>query len=275
MKRKILQNSLVVATMAMTLCLSAAVLVTSCQKDNFEDELSSPQSSKTKTGLPYLEFKTGYTGVGQPSEKDWEVIMQVSKRVKITKVDGLWEMNINSATEINVAPGIFTFLSQAIENSNAKIRPNLTTMSIAPRLKKPGDIDPEENINRSDCVASCFGWIHNNMGFGPTYNSSNSWINNQFGGGVPSNQMESTLKHFYGPNNVSSFPVNSQPNGSWYKESNSAVILNYHPNGDTTGHAVIYQGTGDGTHWVVDPQAGGSPQIVDTTDVISAYKVTK
>lgn len=233
-------------------------------------------SSKTNAELPYLKFNTGYTGIGQPSDLDWEVIMQVSKRVKFSKVNGLWEINVNSAAEINVSSEVFTFLSQTVENSNAKILPNLATMRIAPRRLIPGEGEAKDPIGGSDCVASCFEWINDNKGFGPDYNSSNSWIIDRYGSGVPSNQMEPTLKHFYGPNNVSSFPVNSQPNGSWYKDSNSAVILNYHPDGDTTkGHAVIYQGTGDGTHWVIDPQAGGLPQIVDTTDVISAFKVTK
>lgn len=271
MKRKAFQNSLVVAVLALTFGLSTAVLVTSCQKQDYEDEPASPQNSKTKAELPYLEFTTGHIGEGRSSQENKQVIGLALERVKLSKTDGLWQMNINSAAEINVSPEVFGFLNQIIENSNADILPNLAKMSIAPRLKKPGDLDPDDEPVRNDCVASCFGWIHNNMGFGPTYNSSNSWINNQFGGGVPSNQMESTLKHFYGPNNVSSFPVNSQ-NGM-YNSTNSTVIVNYKV--DTSGHAVIYQGTFGDAILVLDPQFDNMDRVIDTTNVISSFKVTK
>lgn len=271
MKRETLRNGLTLTVLSMTICLSAAVSVTSCQKQSFEEESPAPRSAMNKTELPYLDFTTGYDGTGIASDENWEVIMQLAQRVKLSKESGLWEANVRSADEINVSPEVFAFLTQTIENSNAKILAHLTARSIMPRKLIPGEGDPLEEPTRSDCVASCFGWIHDKMGFGPSYDSTNSWINSTFGSGVPSSQMESTLKHFYGPNNVSSFPVNSQNNGYIYKGTNSAVILNYQVN-DSTGHAVIYGGTSNGTHWVTDPQ-NGAMDLVDPSDVISAYEV--
>ena len=271
MKRETLRNGLTLTVLSMTICLSAAVSVTSCQEQSFEEELSAPRSAMNKTELPYLDFTTGYDGTGIASDEDWEVIMQLAQRVKLSKESGLWEANVRSADEINVSPEVFAFLTQTIENSNAKILAHLTARSIMPRNLIPGEGDPLEEPTRSDCVASCFGWIHDKMGFGPSYDSANSWINSTFGSGVPSSQMESTLKHFYGPNNVSSFPVNNQNNDYIYKGTNSAVILNYQVN-DSTGHAVIYGGTSNGTHWVTDPQ-NGAMDLVDPSDVISAYEV--
>lgn len=277
MKRKFLQNSIVVTTLAMTLCLSAVVLVTSCQKQKFEDELALSESSQTKATLPYIEFSTGYTGIGQASDRDWKVIMEVLKRVKIQKVEGLWSLNINSAAEINVSPEIFTFLTQTIENKNASLLANFKVRSIVPRQLKPGESGDSNDPRTFNCVPGCIGYIATNKGFGPSYDSAYNSMMERYGMGVPSDSMGPFLRDMYGRDKVFSFPVNSQPHGSWYNDSNSAVILNYHPDGDSTaGHAIIYKGTSaDGTHWGDDPQNGGQPAFVDSVEVIDAYKVTK
>lgn len=203
--------------------------------------------------------------------------MEVSKRVKFSKPNGLWEMDVHAAEEINVSPEVFAFLTQTIENSNAKILAHLIVRSIMPRKLIPSEGDLLEEPTRSDCVVSCFGWIHENMGFGPSYDTSNSWINDRFGAGVPADSMEFTLQHFYGTDHVSSFPVNDQPVGSKHINENSVVILNYKVN-DSTGHAVIYRSTGDGVHWAIDPSINSgnpAPVIVDSTAVISSFKVAK
>lgn len=271
MKRETLRNGLTLTVLSMTICLSAAMSVTSCQKQSFEEELSAPRSAMNKTELPYLDFTTGYDGTGIASDEDWKIFGQALQRANVRKTDGVWQMDAKSAEDINVSPTVFSYLIRIIENSNTPIFPDLAALRIVPRVILPGEGDPLEEPTRSDCVASCFGWIHDMMGFGPSYDSANSWINSTFGSGVPSNQMESTLKHFYGPNNVSSFPVNNQ-NGI-YDDSTSAVILNYKV--DTSGHAVIYEGTFNGTHIVIDPQFDNTERLIDSTDVISAFKVTK
>lgn len=281
MKRETLRNGLILSVLGMTFCLSTAIMVTSCQKQSFDDAPIAPQSAQSRAAeeLPYLDFTTEYTGVGVPSDQDWEVIMEVSKRVKFSKPNGLWEMDIHSASEINVSPNVFTFLVQTVERSNAQIVSHLSVMSVAPRVRKPGGGEGPDLLEQesSNCVARCFGWIHKDMGFGPSYDTSNSWINDRFGAGVPADSMEFTLQHFYGADHVSSFPVNDQPVGSKHINGNSVVILNYKVN-DSTGHAVIYRSTGDGVHWAIDPSKNSDNPpavIVDSAAVISSFKITK
>lgn len=116
MKRKAFQNSLVVAMMAVTFCLSAAVLVTSCQKRDYP---TASQQRKINKKLPYLEFKSGYEGPRTLRSEDWKVIMEAQKRMKITKTDGVWQTNIKSPKDANISPKVFELFRRTIENTNS------------------------------------------------------------------------------------------------------------------------------------------------------------
>ena len=279
MKRETLRNGLILSVLGMTFCLSTAIMVTSCQKQSFDDAPIAPQSAQSRAAeeLPYLDFSDNYSEKSDLSNEDLEILIAALNRAHIKKVDGLWQMTVSDETALNISPRIMTCLKQIIENSNAKIVSRLSVMRVTPRVRKPGGGEGADDLEQesSDCVAKCFGWIREKLGFGPSYGTANSWINDRFGGvGVPVDSMEFTLQHFYGPDHVSSFPVNSQPNGYIHNDMNSAVILNQRVD-DSTCHAVIYISTSNGTHVVQDPQNSYNYDFVGPNDVESAYQITK
>lgn len=279
MKRETLRNGLILSVLGMTFCLSTAIMVTSCQKQSFDDAPIAPQSAQSRAAeeLPYLDFSDNYSEKSDLSNEDLEILITALNRAHIKKVDGLWQMTVSEETELNISPRIMTCLKQIIENSNAKIVSRLSVMRVTPRVRKPGGGEGVDNIEQesSDCVASCCNWIYKAKGFGPSYGTANAWINDRFGAGVPADSMEFTLQHLYGVDHVAPFPVNSQPNGYVHKDSSSAVILNYTVN-DSTAHAVIYISTSnDASHLVQDPQNGNDLYFVGPNKVQSAYKVTK
>lgn len=275
MKRKALRNGLIVSALAMTIYLSAAIVATSCQKQRFDEDPALPHS-KVAEEWPYLDFTDDYSEKSDLSNEDLKVFLTALEHANVRKVDGLWQMTVSDEATIHVAPRVMAYLKQVIENSNAKIVSRLSIMSATPRMLKPGGgegvDDPEKSA--SDCVARCFGWIHDKLGFGPSYDTAQKWINSQYEGGVPVDRMEFTLQHFYGADHVSSFPVNSQPNGYIHNDKNSAVILNQRID-DSTCHAVIYISTSNGMHVVQDPQNNYNFDLVDPNDVESAYQITK
>lgn len=63
MKRNTLRNGSIVAALAMSFCLSAAIVVTSCQKQSFDEGPISPQSARSQAAeeLPYLDLRPATT----------------------------------------------------------------------------------------------------------------------------------------------------------------------------------------------------------------------
>lgn len=132
MKLKLIFKQVIMGCLTVVFCLSAVTLATSCQQRDYP---TASQQRKINKKLPYLEFKTGYTGIGEPSKEDWPVILEASNRAIIKKIDGLWQMVIKSPKEGNMSPEVFETLRLAIENSNSfnkQYRKNKTTAPINP-----------------------------------------------------------------------------------------------------------------------------------------------
>lgn len=138
MKPKLISKHVIVGCLIAVFCLSVGIMGTSCQKRDYP---TASQQRKVNKKLPYLEFNTGYTGVGNPSDADKPIIGLVLERVKISKVDGVWQMNIKSSKEANISPEAFRFLEQLIENSN-RIDQKLGSG------RSSGPIDPSKIIIR-------------------------------------------------------------------------------------------------------------------------------
>lgn len=271
MRKRLLDYRMFISCLAGMLCFLTATLVASCQKETYVEDPVSSKNSPPQAEWSYLKFTTGYT-VNEPlSDRNAEILYAALSRVKLSKSTGLWRLDNTSEVDVNISEQVFDYINRMIENSNAELMSKATLMSL-PGERIPGEMQQQPDDQRNDCVAKSLDYIKKNFNFGPTYTVANDYIINNYGNGVPSNRMLPMLQHFYGPSNVSSFPVNSQ-NGM-YNSRNSAVIFNYQTS-DTTGHTVIYEGTSNGVHIVIDPQEGNKRRLVDSTDVISAFEVRK
>ncbi|WP_300856799.1 hypothetical protein [uncultured Rikenella sp.] len=92
---------------------------TSCGRSDYP---AASQLRKVNRKLPYLEFTTGFSGVGAPNDEDWPVILEASNRAQIKRVDGVWRMVIASPKDGNMSPEVFTCLRETVERSNRPIR---------------------------------------------------------------------------------------------------------------------------------------------------------
>ncbi len=264
-------------------CLGAGVVAISCQGQDADEEAAFYQKDvASKAHQSYLTFTSEYTGIGEPSIEDQLVILEAMGRVKASKVNGVWQMNMALVRKANLSPEVLQCLNQIIGNSNRKLSSRSSVMvnpdnvRMVPKAiivdEDPFGTDP----GPSDCVARCIGRIYSKLGFGPSYAFADSYITTHYGNnGVDPNRMGGLLNTLYGSSHVSSYSVNDHSGFYSYSNPNAAVILNYRTD-EGGGHSVIYMGTStDGTHMASDPQDGNSTRFVDPGQVISAYQVSK
>lgn len=270
MKRKALRNGLIVSALAMTICLSAAIVATSCQKQRFDEDPALPHS-KVAEEWPYLDFTDDFNGdFDNPQDTNSLLLIEAVQRAHLAQEDGLWKISSISAAQIRVAPRVFDYLQQIVELGNAVILEDLKISNLVPRMRQFGDPHSLIEPARSDCFASCAGFMADKLGYPVTYAEINTYVTERYGSGIPLGQILPNLQYFFGPNNASRFSMGNIGN---YNSDLFRVMVVF-STGVGEGHAVMYWGPhSDSTYMVSDPQKGNLPYPINKSDVIDAFKV--
>lgn len=271
MKRKILHPTLIAAYMAVVLGLSAAVLVTSCQKESIAPDPELSKGVQPQTDWAYLDFTEDFTGAfDDPEDPNSIVLMEAVKRARLTQNDGWWEIAATSPEQVKMSPAVFEQVLQAAELGNAVIAEDLKKASLVPRTRqlweKPGLYDP----TRSDCFASCVGFMGDKLGYSNVdYASANAYVNRFYGDGIPQNQVFPSLQYMFGKENVSRYSLDNIVS---HNNEQSRLMLLF-GTGAGEGHAVMYFGVdSDSTYMIYDPQME-RPYPINKGDVTDAFKV--
>lgn len=271
-----------VATMLALACtlFAGMVVMTACQKQDFDPQLPLFQLEKSVDPGGYLDFSDSYTDERDLSYEDAQIFVLASTRVKVSAEDGFWRMEASSAGEVNISQEVFDRIQRAVEYSNSWLLVDLDNIQLAPRLM-PDDIERLDDVFRTgkDCVPWSVDFASDKLKWGPSYGTAFATIALLgFSNGVPRQWALPVLRTLYGSNHAFPYDLHSLPRGHVQDNSQSVIMINCimsipPPNAkEVETHMMIYKSTGAmGEIYYIDPQRENREGYVSPGQVLDTY----
>lgn len=273
MKRRTLTQSMTTIAVSAILCLSAGIMVTSCQKEVVKPDPELSKDVQPQADWAFLDFTEDFTGdFGTANDTDVEILMKAVERANLAKKDGWWEISATSPEPVKMSSAVFEYVQQIVENSNQLIIEVLQNAELVPHTRqifeRPGLIDQTPN----DCFACCVDYMGNKLSYpNATRDAADAFVTRWYGDGIPSDQVLPGLQYFFGRENVSRY---SMDNIIRYNNEQERVMIIYNES-PGNGHAVIYRSSSNGSYVCIDPQNNDQIVAVEPGDVIDAFRVLR
>lgn len=257
MKTKQLFKKPNVTTILKTMLLAIFIsFTTGCENENIVDNNYADSEYLELNKYKFEKLK----------KEDIDKIVEGFKRLEKTKIDGVYVIEENSPTQLNMSKKLLFFLVKGQDYTNNNLEPQ-SKLSKITRLKSDNyefwddDQQPEDPYCFSYSIAALGTY---------SFESAKNHSDNQYGSGngVPLDSAEDFFKEFYPNGQVLSLDDFSSTNRDM---SGTIVILKNYSNGKA--HAVngaLYFGEFD-TVWYRDSQSN-TQDSADTYYVVKIFK---